>query len=87
MKAFRAATLVVRDAVEHDLPDGGPVAPDQALEIPLVAQHRREREVVGARRHPVDGVEGGHERPRPLIHGGVERREVDVPERALGDLR
>ena len=42
---------------------------------------------VGAGRHAVDGVEGGHEGPRARVHSRVERRQVHVPKRALRYLR
>ena len=60
------------------------VADDEAVELPLVAEHPGERERVGRAGHAVDGVERAHERPRAGLERRPERREID---RAQGPLR
>ena len=65
------------EPVRHDQPVEAPLAPEDPVDqVGLLA-------AVGA----VDLVVGGHHRPHAgLPHGGLEGDEVDLPQRALGDL-
>ena len=70
-----------------ELLHGVVVADDEAVELPLAAQHPAERERVGRRGDAVDGVEGGHERADARVERRPERREVDGAEGPLRDVR
>ena len=51
------------------------------VESPILAQMLLKQHGVGARRRPVDGVVGAHDRIRVTVHdGGAERGEIRVLE-------
>ena len=50
-----------RVPMPHHFGDGFVVAHHDAVELPLVAQHLAQRELVAAGGHAVQSVEGGHE--------------------------
>src|SRR5665648_987173 len=61
-----------------------PVRDHNAVEAPLVAQRRGEQVVLG-HRHAIDAVVRAHDRPRARGDGPLERDQVQLAERALGD--
>ena len=68
--------------------DRAPVRHHEPLEPELLTQHRREQPRVLRRRQPVDLVVRAHDRPRLAGRDDpLERREVDLPQRPLVDLR
>ena len=66
---------------------GAPVAHDDALEAPFVAQHVGKQPVVLRRMHAVDAVVCAHDGPRlGFLDDVLERREVDFAQCTLGDV-
>ncbi len=67
--------------------DGAPVGDDEALEAPLVAQHRGEQPVVLRGVDVVHLVVGAHDGPGlRLRDDALEGRQVDLAQRALVDI-
>ena len=62
------------------LGDGGPIALDEAVEVPLALEDLVHQVVVAAARHAVDGVERAHGRVGAGTNRGLERRQVEVPQ-------
>ena len=75
----------LRRAGAH-LGDGGPVALDEAVEVPLALENLVHRVVVAAARHAVDRVERAHDGVRARVDGGLERRQIEVPQPLLGHV-
>ena len=65
--------------------DGGVVADDDAVELPLVAEDFAQQEGVASGGDAVQGVEGGHEAGDSGFLRGEERREIDLAEQGFGD--
>ena len=78
---------VLRVAVADHLGHRVPVAHDEALEAPLVAQHLAQQEPAARGGNAVDLVERGHHRRDAGVHRGLEGRQVDVAQQALRDPR
>src|SRR5207249_5507981 len=74
------------DAVVPQLFDAGPVAHHEPGELPLVAQQRGHKPAVGVARDAADLVEGGHDAAGARLDCGVVRRQVDLPQGALGHV-
>ena len=71
----------------HAVMIGAPIAHNDALEAPLVAQHVGEQPVVLRGVHAVDAVVGAHDGPWLGGFDDVfEGREVDLAQRPLGDV-
>ena len=73
-------------AVVEQLRDGGVVALDEAVPAPLVLEDVGLEPLVRAARDAVDGVERAHRRVRARVDGGLERRQVEVPQPLLGHV-
>ena len=69
----------LRRAGAH-LGDGGPVALDEPVEVPLALEDLVHQLVVAAAGHAVDRVERAHGGVRAGVDRGLERRQVEVPE-------
>ena len=68
--------------------NGAPVRHHHAVEAPLVLQHLGEQPAVLGHERAVEPVVGAHHRPRlRLAHDHLERREIDLTQRALVDVR
>ena len=78
--------LRARDAVLNQFRDRRPVTHYESLESPLVAQHRAGEPGVPGGWHAGDVVERGHKTGDAGVDGRLERRQVDLAHRALGDL-
>ena len=63
------------------------VADHEALEAPLVAQHVGQQPAVPRCGDPVEIHVGAHDVGRTRVDGGLERREVDVAQLRVGDVR
>ena len=72
-----------RDAVGQQLFDARPIAHDESPKLPLVAEQRRHEPAVRVARDAGDLVEGGHDAAGARVHRRPERRQVDLPQRAL----
>ena len=77
---------VLAKTVGDHLAHGVPVGDHQAVEAPLTAEDVLHHEGVAGGRHAVVVVEGGHEGERTGFYRGLERRQVHVPELALGKV-
>ena len=64
---------------------GPPVRHHPALEAPVAPQGPDERGIALTRVRPVDSVVSAHEGRHVRRHGGLEGRQVELPERALVD--
>ena len=77
---------VAGEALDDEVPDGHRVADDEALEPPLAPQDVAQQEAVPAGGDIVEVHVGAHKRPDAGLHCGLEGREVDVAQLALGQV-
>ena len=77
---------VAGHSVLHQFADGVEVAHHRPGEPPLLPQHRAQQEGVAGARHAADLVERAHGRIGPGVERRLERRQVDVAQRALRDV-
>ncbi|CAH0226447.1 hypothetical protein SRABI128_02328 [Microbacterium sp. Bi128] len=73
---------VLRRRGRRERTHGRPVAHDDAVEAPLRVQRGLEQLVLG-HRHAVDRVVRAHDRPRAGLDRALERRQVQLAQRAL----
>ena len=77
---------VAREALGDEASDGKRVADDEAPKAPLAPQDIAEQEAVPARGDIVEVHVSAHQRPDTGLHGGLEGREVNVAQLALGQV-
>src|SRR6202043_3225761 len=56
------------------------------LESPLLPKDVSQGKPVGSGWYTVETVERAHDRPGAPLYGGMERRQIPLPQRALGNL-
>ena len=85
--AWRHFEVEARIEGGHAVVVGAPVAHDDALEAPFVAQHVGEQPVILGGMYAVDAVVCAHDGPRlGFLDNVFECREVDFAQRTLGDV-
>ena len=85
--AWRHFEVEARIEGGHAVVVGAPVAHDDALEAPFIAQHVGEQPVILGGMYAVDAVVCAHDGPRlGFLDDVFECREVDFAQRTLGDV-
>ena len=82
----RGGRGVIRDAMGNQLGDGGPIAVNESLESPFLAQDLFDREVIRGGGHAVQSIERGHDRCSARVDRRVKGRKVKFPKGVLGNF-
>ena len=72
--------------MRYQLPNPAPIANDETLEAPAIAQHVTNQPLAGVRRDPSDVVERRHYRRHSGIDCCLVRRQIRLPQRPLRQL-
>ena len=76
-------SLVACHAMGNKLIDSRIIRHYKTVEPPLITKHILIKEFTGSARHTGNLIEGSHESSHTRIFGSLERREINIAQRAL----